>query len=190
MAERDSFGKFIPKGTGVRASSSTPFIGMSLSGIDKIQGNIKRLQLRAPELASQVMRTSAMAVIVPAVKAQIKKNRSVFTGELHARMNARSGVERHEPFVDIGAFGVPYGLAVEKGAGPHVANTNRVREYVRKKMGFEGPMASAVVAQILSTLETEGSKPHPYILPVWNALSGRFFSDFVTRMKVQLAKGK
>jgi hypothetical protein len=173
-----------------RTGSSTPFVGMSLSGIDKVQGNLRRLQLRAPELAAKAMNTAAFEVIRPAVQAQILKNRSKLTGELRARIATRAGVEKHEPFVDIGAFGVPYSLAVEKGAGPHVANTNRIREYVRKKMKFEGPKASAVVAQILSTLETEGSKPHPYIMPVWNALSGRFFSAFVGKMKAKLAKGK
>jgi hypothetical protein len=156
----------------------------------KVQARIKRLQVRAPELAAQVMRTSAMAQVVPHVKQQIKKNRSVFTGELHARMTARSGIEKKEPFVEIGAFGVPYGLNVEKGAGPHVANTNRVREYVKKKMGFTGVMATAVTAQILSTLEVVGSKPHPYLLPTWRARRSDFFTDFVTRMRVQLAKGK
>ncbi len=161
-----------------------------LEGIDKVKGNIKRLQTRAPELAAQVMRTSAMAVIVPAVQAQLRKNRSIFTGELHARMTARAGVERGGPFVDVGAFGVTYGKAIEEGQGPHSPNINRINEYVQKKMGFSGAMAISVASQIANTLRTVGSKPHPYLMLTWRAKSGRFFSDFVKRMKAQLAKGK
>jgi hypothetical protein len=136
------------------------------------------------------MGTSAKHAIIPHVQAQLRKNRSILTGELSARMTYRSGIDKSTPFVEIGAFGVQYGLNVEKGAPPHTANTNRVREYVKKKMKFKGAMATAVTAQILSTLETSGSKAHPYLMPVWRARSGRFFAHFVKVMKVNLAKGK
>lgn len=190
VAFRDpTTGRFLKGGRLPGAGTANPFIWMKLDGVEKVQGSIKRLQVRAPELAAKVMRTSAIEVVVPLIREQIRKNRSRFTGELHNRMTARSGVDRGTPFVDIGAFGVPYGLEVEKGRGPHTPDIDRIKEYVAKKMEFEGAMADSVAASIVRTLESVGSKPHPYLIPVWRASSGRFFADFVRRMQVHLAKG-
>jgi hypothetical protein len=165
---------------------------MRLEGIDKIQSNVKRLQNRAPQLAAKVMRTSAIAVVVPAIRQRIKKQRNVFTGEWHSRMTARAGVENHVPFVDIGAFGVPYGLNLEKGSPPHTPDFDRVLEWVRKKLKVRPKGNSAidfvVAARMVKSIELHGTKAHAAIGPAWRVNQGRFFADFVKRMRAQLAK--
>lgn len=162
---------------------ATSFVSVKLQGIDQLRGNIERLRRDFPQAAAQVMRTSAIAVLIPAIRDNIKKNRSVFTGEYFNRMDAVSGIENGKPFVEVGAIGVPYGLNVEKGAPPHTPNIARIKEYVRKKLGFSGVQADTVATNIFRTIEFSGSKAKPNIMPAWQANSGRFYADFVRRMR-------
>lgn len=158
-----------------------------MEGIKNVRGNIKKLIDRNPTLAAKVMRTSAMHVIVPAIRAKIKQNQSVFTGEWHSRQNAKvTKTTKGLVEIEIGAFGVPYGLNIEKGAPPHTPNEGRIREYVRKKMGLSGGDAESMVFAIASTIAAQGSKKKPAIMPAWNANSARFYADFVKRMRLAL----
>ena len=160
-----------------------------LSGLRTVRGNIRKLINDHPEMAAKALRTSALAILVPAIQAKVRQNQSVFTGEYHSRMNARTEVVPRATKValEVGAFGVPYGLNIEKGAPPHTPNQKRIEEYVRKKAGLSGSAAAAVVGAIMAAIQAVGSKAHPAIIPAWQANSSRFFADFVKRMKIAIA---
>lgn len=160
-----------------------------LGGLRTVRGNIRKLINDHPEMAAKALRTSALAILVPAIQARIRQNSSVFTGEYHSRMNARTEVVNRATKValEVGAFGVPYGLNIEKGAPAHSPNRRRIEEYVRKKSGLSGSAAEALVNAIMASIQAVGSKAHPAIIPAWQANSSRFFADFVRRMKAAIA---
>jgi hypothetical protein len=158
-----------------------------VSGLRKIDQKIITMVKVAPVLSAKVMFTSAHRITIPAIKARLKSQRNVFRGDLVQRQAARTGIEGGKPFIEIGALGVPYGLAVEKGQGPHKPNSKKILEYARKKMGLTKG-AFAVAAAIIKTLQTTGSRPHPYLVPTWLVTRDAFFKDWLARMKIQFKK--
>ena len=167
---------------------TTQFVSMRLTGLSELRKSLGKLQRDFPSTVAQALRTSARHVVIPATRANIKKNRSVFTGEYHSRQDAKSGVGSGGPWVEIGAIGVPYGINVESGAPPHTPDEGRIREYVKKKMGFQGTKADAVTAKIIHTIKTHGTRAHPALLPAWNANRRRFFEDVVRRVRQRAVK--
>jgi hypothetical protein len=157
---------------------------LDTSSADK---EIKRLIALAPKVAAQALYTSAHAVLIPAIKRKIKDNKSVFRGELFQRVAARTIITAdREPTVEVGSLGVPYGLNVEEGAGPHSPDADKILDYVKKKMSIPEPGASRVAASITASIESSGTKAHPFIEPAWNERRDEFFADFVNRMKAKL----
>ncbi len=160
-----------------------------LGGLRTVTGNLRKLINDHPELAAQALRTSAEHILVPAIRANVKKHKNVFTGEYHSRMTARAAVVAAQTKValEIGAFGVPYGLNIEKGSPPHTPHEERIREWIRKKGGATGTMANYLTAVITATIESIGTKAYPNIIPAWKANKQKFFKDFQRRMGVALA---
>lgn len=177
------------------------FIGTSILGVfpaafaglkDEMLGLAieKKLKSVGPEanlLLASALYTSAHHVLIPWMKAVVKANRSVFRGQLHQRINAKARVKtKYKTELDFGALGVRYAYNVEKGAPPHEANINKIRQYVTKKMGFKGEDATEIAIAIWETIRTEGSKPHPFVMPVWKAGHKRFRRDVLKRMDAAL----
>lgn len=149
---------------------------------------LSKLKRGFPSVVSAILRTSAIHILIPEIRKRLKRNNNVFTGELHSRMNAKAGVDNRQPFVDIGAIGVPYGLNIEKGSPPHTPDQGRIEEYVRKKMGMSGSRVQVVAAAIVRSIQGKGTKPYPHILPTWNANASRFQADFEARLRARIAK--
>lgn len=149
---------------------------------------LSKLKRGFPSIVSTIMRTSAIHILIPEIRNTLKRQHNIFTGELHSRMNAKAGTDNHQPFIDVGAIGVPYGLNVEKGAPPHKPDLGRLQEYVRKKMGISGTQGGLVALAISKSIQDKGSKAYPHIMPTWNANAGRFKADFVGRLKARIAK--
>lgn len=151
-------------------------------------------------LAAQAMFTTSHAILVPAIKQRIRSNKSVFRGQLISRIAVRSVVKQENPTIDVGALGVPYAADVELGQPPHSADLTKLVEYARKKMGYpktprekkksKRPSADAVAVAIWKTLRKHGSKPHPYIMPTWDAVKGQFAVDFFRRYGAALSRAK
>ena len=156
--------------------------------VSRPKGKLTKLKRGFPSVVSAIFRTSAVHVLIPAIRKSLKIYKNIFTGELHSRMNAKAGVKNHQPFVDVGAIGVPYGLNVEKGSPPHTPDRGRIEEYVRKKMGMSGIRGRSVAASIIASIQRKGTRPYPSIIPAWNANKGRFKSDFEGRFKARMAK--
>jgi len=147
---------------------------------------------RFPDLTAQAMFTSADAVLIPAIRNQIRKNRSVYRGHLHQRISARVTKDGTAPALDVGAIGVPYSEDVELGSGPEgLSSTEKMRigKYVRQKMGYTGEEAALVAQAIIETIETEGRKPHPFLLNTWEATKEQYFVDVVARIRAKIDKG-
>jgi len=167
---------------------ASPFISVRLVGGKKAAAELRALAARSPGLVSAALFTSALFILVPRMKAKLRENRSVFTGETLQKTTARSGVSANvlQPFVDVGSIGVPYSLNLERGQGPHEPNPEVVKEYVQKKMGLDGDSANNVTASIIKTLQAAGAKPHPFVEPVFEASKGEFVIDVVSRIKSKI----
>lgn len=146
-----------------------------------------RIAAHAPDVAARALYTAAMKELVPDMKAQIKANRSVFRGQLHQRTTAASVFDKYNPGVIVGAIGVPYAHNVELGAPPHTADFNKLKDYVRLKLKIRGKKNIAMMAAVLHrSIKRHGTRPHPFIVPVWTAKNVSFLNDFLTRMRAYL----
>jgi hypothetical protein len=136
------------------------------------------------------MYTTAFDILIPEIQANIRAQKNVFTGAWHSRQNASATVtSKGEAELRVGGFGVPYGLNLELGAPPHNADPTRILAWVVRKLGVPPGKAKAVAAQVLKSIATKGTRPHPSIGPVWAANSARFFKVVVARMKANIAAG-
>ena len=154
--------------------------------IKSLEASIKKAIATLPKETRNRLRTSALAVLVPAVKEKVRKNWSIYLGSLEQKMTATA--VKDEVAVDISSFGAKYGLNVELGAPPHTADLEKLIDYVRKKHGVAGPEGVAWANAIFRKLQDKGSEPHPYLIPTWDATKDAFFMDFVARMRAFISK--
>ena len=151
-----------------------------------------RLGAAAGPILAHAMYTSSMKTLIPWIQARVKANRSVFRGQLHQRITAKAVIKSKEYGVDFGALGVNYSLNVEKGAPPHKPDYKKLLQYVRKKMGLKGEDAKRVAIKIGETIEKSGSKPYPFVMPVWEGGKKQWRRDVIQRaniaFKIELAK--
>lgn len=155
---------------------------------EKIAAKMERLGPQSTLILSKAMYTAAHNVLIPWMKARVKANRSVFRGQLHQRISAKARVtSTYKCELDFGALGVRYSLNVEKGAGPHEANIRKIRQYVTKKMGFRGEQATQIAIAIHDTIKRSGSKPHPFVMPVWERGQKKWKSDVLIRLNRALS---
>ena len=147
-----------------------------------IKGLIKDL---GPEKVAQILYTSSEAVLVPAVRALIKKNESVDTGNLFRNIRSKATVSRGDGAVLVGSIGVDYGLNVELGSKPHTPDFGRLLDWVRRKIK---PSVNPVVVtiNISRAIQKRGVAPRPYIIPAFVQTQNRMVNDFVVRMKIHL----
>jgi hypothetical protein len=153
---------------------------------------MRRLGAASGPILAQAMYTAAMKTMVPWIQSRIKGNRSVFRGHLHQKITAKAVIKAPVYGVDFGALSVKYSLNVEKGAGPHKPDYRKLLQYVKKKMGMRGEDAKRVAIKIGQTIESSGSKPHAFIMPVWEAGQKAFRREVIMRanvaFKLELAK--
>jgi len=165
------------------------FVSVELLNVNKIRGRIRKFMVDFPHEAAEVMYTSAVAVVIPAARENLRKNKNIFTGETFNRLTARSGVKRDEIFVEVGTFGVPYGKLLEEGGAGTARDHDydRILEWVRKKLRVRGDANQKMVAtRVRDSLIKNGHRPHPFLKPAWDANSARFFRDFVNRMRARI----
>ncbi len=146
------------------------------------------LAKQAPLIQRGVMHTTAQEIYVPAIKQQIRENKSVFRGGLFQKVKIQQ-LEGAIPSIDVGVMGVPYAEEVEKGGPPRKvseAEKRQIRDYVAKKNGVSGSDVERVAMAIIKTIETVGTKPHPYIKPATDRVTPAFYLKNDKRMAAQL----
>lgn len=170
---------------------------LELIGISPITERLSKWIERSPQVTAQAMYTSALAILVPAIKKEIEENYSVFRGQLHQRISARVTItSATEAGLEVGAIGVPYSLNVEEGAPPHEPNDDTILEYVRKKLGVKGKKLGkkggydvsasdyALARAIVETIKRKGTLPHPFLIPAWEKTREAWLTDTVKRLVV------
>ena len=160
---------------------------MSVQGMSQLKGNLKKLIDDNPDIAAKALYTSAMNVLIPAIRKRIRQQKNVFTGEWANRQAARTDTTTNTATLEVGAFGVPYGLNIEQGAKPHSPDEQRIKEWVKKKLKVRGKARQDMVAKrIAAMIAAHGTKAYPTLEPVWRANSSHFYADFVARMRAGL----
>jgi len=158
--------------------------GMIVEGIPIIEKKLRAFALSMPTKAVAALYTAAITVLVPPMKMRIRANQNVFQGELFQRITAKATVFAGRFAVEVGAMGVPHGMAVEKGQDPGTEqDLQKLVRYARLKMGLSGKGAIRVAEAIKRTVEARGSKPYPFVEPVVVALKTKVMSDFSARLK-------
>lgn len=160
---------------------------ISVFGLEEAIAKLTKLATEMPEQVVAAMYTSALRVLVPRIKDQIKENRSVYRGELHQRISVRAVLSGLNPYIEVGAIGVPYSLQVEKGRGPHTPDYDKLVDYAEKKMGYSKERAPAIALAIMNTIKAVGTRPHPFVEPVWESSKDDYWRDVKRRLRRKVA---
>ena len=141
-----------------------------------------------PVMAGRILRTSAHAILVPQIKKNIRDQEQVFTGQLFQRVDARSIVDGEKIGIEVGAIGVPYGMAVERGQPRGTKqNVSKLIRYAERKFGLKGAAAARVGIRLAEKIERKGTKGKPFVQPAFEDTRRVLVNDFVTRARRRLA---
>tara|TARA_R100001510_G_scaffold15082_1_gene12449 strand:+ start:26136 stop:26678 length:543 start_codon:yes stop_codon:yes gene_type:complete len=122
------------------------------------------------------LHTTAIQVLVPAIRTKLRENKSIFRGALFQRIKTED-LTGPVPGVVVGAMGVAYAQEVENGGKPRKvgdAEKRQIIDYASKKNGLSGSDAVRVAHAIIKTIETEGVKAHPFLKPALAAAGPEF----------------
>lgn len=159
-------------------------------GLERASAKLEKWARESPRAVTQAMYTSALHILVPEIRNNIRNGMHVFRGQLHQRVGARyrKASAGGDASIEVGSLQVPYGMKVEAGwrPGEDGVDPDKIREYVQKKMGVPMPAGEALVRAIIRTLETRGGAPHPFVMPAWDTRKGDFIEDVVRRLRARL----
>lgn len=162
---------------------ASPFIRIKLDDSEAMR-KMRAAMLKSPKVMAMAMYTEGIKLLVPAARQKLRENKSVWRGEVHQRVGIRVAVDKLGPAIDFGAPGVPHAYALEKGQPPHSEELEKIKEYLSAKQGLVEPGLSRVAAAVVRTLETVGSKPHPFIKPAWEATKHAYTKAVFVRFKL------
>ena len=152
----------------------------------KVQRKLLMMITRYPDLVSAALYTSSLNVLVPAMRQQVKQNKSVFEGTLMQGLGARASTtpKARAVSVDVGALKVPHGIAIEKGQKPgRWPDMEKLHRWVHKKIGLQGAAAKSATFFIAKKIFKEGTKPTPFAMPAFEMNKKRFVADFARRIR-------
>ena len=113
----------------------------------------------------------------------------MFEGHLFQRIDARAKIEGKQAVVEVGAIGVPYGLAVEKGQRPgKKQDLAKLIRYARIKLGVTPKLAPFVGLRLKAKIEKDGSKAKPFLVPAFKDNRERLARSFAVRLQTAYKK--
>ena len=145
-----------------------------------------RLGRAGPLIVRASLHTTAIEVLVPAIRAKLRENKSIFRGALFQRIKTED-LDGPVPGVKVGAMGVEYAKEVEEGGKPRNVGESEKRQiidYAAKKNGLGGADALRVAHAIIRTIETEGVKPHPFFKPALAVAA----PEFVAKSRIRIMR--
>lgn len=134
---------------------------------------------------------AAEKVLVPRMRAALRKNNSVWRGTLLKSIGATMvafETRRGEAAVKIGTIGVDYGRNIEEGTDPHVPDARKIRAWVREKLRPANPARTA--ALIMRSIQRKGTRARPFIKPVYDRAASYFRSSLTQRVRRHLMRGR
>ena len=173
-------------------------IVMTLEGGEKLHKAIIKMAIDTPKLISSAMFTTGFAVLRPYGQQLLKKNKTIFRGALRQKLAVRSLVATRSeglPTIEFGSFGVSYGQYVEEGSPPRRVSSSEFTQLITyvKRTILQGRSGKKVNAEAIAlaqaaadTIEREGQKPHPYLMPTWKAKKRVFWRQTFLRARKKL----
>lgn len=170
-----------------------PKVRVEVRGTAEILGKLKLLKATAPKIMGKALFTSAMRILVPSMKRRLRKNKSYFQGALFQSIGAKVevGAETGKASVLVGTFNdfPQYTMNIERGSRAHKVDgpeKKRLDDWVRLKLGKSGEGHKAALAGIIKSIQENGTKKKPFIVPVFKEKQRSFTVDFFARLRVQL----
>jgi hypothetical protein len=163
--------------------AGSPKFGASIH-IDAQKLN-KMMLLTNAQTLSGVVRTSVHRILIPQTYKYIKDQNAVDTGALMKSIDTRIVDRGYKKTVavEVGTFGVGYGLPVERGTKPHWPNINNLKGWVRRKLQVPLEDVDSVTYLIARSIATKGTRPHPYLIPAYYATENELESDIHRRIQ-------
>jgi len=134
----------------------------------KLSADVSSMQIegfsfRFREEVQQALIEASDEIFVPAIRDQLEKNKSIFTRALYESIDTVEGQSTFSQLsIRVGSE-LSYAMGVEKGLLPHTPEFERLREWVKVKLGLSGPDAHLVAIRISKSIREKGTQPHPYL---------------------------
>ena len=179
---------------------------ISTVNVEQALKAIAHLAKKSKQDIQAALFTSSEAILVPAVKQTLRREKRVFKGALISKISTAILPGRANPTIKFGAVGVKYGRIVEEGSAGRPISAQEFRKlvsYAKNKLGFRTKVpkrrvrrggkggkltkfnftAEQVAKFLKERIETRGNIAHPYIIPTWNANKHKFTKDFLRRLR-------
>jgi len=140
----------------------------------------------ATVLMSDVMEETGNDIFLPAMQEAVVDGKMVFTEELYNSLFVEAGQTTRGGATLLMGSEVDYALAVEQGADPHSPDYERLVDWVMVKNGVDEPTARRVAASIQDSIEENGTVPHPFIMPQFEATKKQFVQATLAKFKLRM----
>jgi len=166
----------------------------------RVEKAIFKLSLDVPKIVGAAMYTTGFAVLRPYGQQLLRKNKTIYSGALRQKLAVRSKVATEAeglPTIQFGSFGVAYGIYVEEGSKPRSVSrsefTNLIlymhRTILKGERGDDAEAQAIALAQAAAdTIEREGNKAHPFLMPTWKANKNKFWKGTFKRIRASMKK--
>jgi hypothetical protein len=135
------------------------FVGIRLRGEDRALGILKRWSMDIIPQAARFLQEAAEETLVPAVKKEINDQGLIFERSMLGAIGTHVAEIGDRAVVEMGALGVPYAYAVERGQNPGTTqDVNILIKYAQVKLGYKKEDAIRVGNKLKRSIEQKGSK--------------------------------
>lgn len=131
-----------------------------------------------------ILATTMEATFIPAIRRKIRQDNLVYTGNLFRNLVVRPAPMSGIAAVDVGTFGVNYGLPLELGGKAREVPFQAILRWVEKKLRPPNPYAVARIIQ--RNIAKDGTKERPFILPTFNSVRLLMVEDYQRRVRAYL----
>ena len=146
---------------------------MPIKGFDEFKKKFGKLSKQIIKAMDNAAKEAAYTA-EREMKKNIKQNKSVYTGRLWDSMRS----EQIRPMVWGVGSQVKYQWYLEYGTRPHRPPFKPIFEWARLKNKLYGESGKAkaylLAKAVMKTIETKGTKPHPFIRPAFETVKGQF----------------
>jgi hypothetical protein len=156
----------------------------------RVQAIFNRMSRAHGEFGT-IINVQATKTIVPAIKAQIDKNGSVFEGTLKKSIKSSIASESSKSIQVLVGSELDYARTIEEGrpAGKTFSRKEfgKLMRWVSRKLGHSPPDNMIVANRMRRSITAKGVKAKPFIRTAKDASEGKFLSrvrsDIITLVK-------
>lgn len=178
------------------SNTSRSRMHLKLTGLEDIRRKASRLMRRSPIVIQDALRDTAVDILEPHFLYRIRRGPvdypAIYKMRMIRNIGTRSGPisqSRQRVSIDTGVMNHPhvwYAYWIEKGGPPRIESVIALARWVENKWNQPPDMAYTIARNLQKRIMKHGTRPQPFIVPVFKIRKARYVTDVVRRIRTAL----